>query len=111
MSSLSSWGSLSISLNLVMVLSDKSIGTAQGLIAPILNWPYMIINPIIMTALVLFLMNFNYDLLGLSVVELTVLSSALNVPGLALLFNQLNALLFIYEANEGKDLITDVIFA
>jgi len=94
-----------------MVLSDKSIGIAQGLIAPILNWPYMIINPIIMTAIVLFLMYFNYNFLGMKLVELLVVFSALNVPGLVLLFNQLNALLFIYEANEGKDLITDVIFA
>ena len=34
-----------------------------------------------------------------------------NLAGFALLFPQVNALLFIYEAKEGKDLITDVIFA
>ena len=39
------------------------------------------------------------------------LFSAVNLPGFVLLFTQLNALLYIYEANEGKDLITDVIFA
>ena len=34
--------------NLVMVESDNSIGIAQGLTAPILNWLYMVINFIIM---------------------------------------------------------------
>ena len=34
--------------NLVMVESDNSIGIAQGLAAPILNWLYMVINFIIM---------------------------------------------------------------
>jgi hypothetical protein len=33
----------------------------------------------------------------------------LNLPGLILLFTQVNALLYIYEANDGKDLITNVI--
>ena len=35
---------------------------------------------------------------------------ALNIPGFILLFQQISALLFIYEANTGMDLITDVIF-
>ena len=34
--------------NLVMVKSENSIGIAQGLTAPILNWVYMGINSIIM---------------------------------------------------------------
>ena len=34
--------------NLVMVKSDNSIGIAQGLTAPILNWMYMGINLVIM---------------------------------------------------------------
>ncbi len=34
--------------NLVMVQSENSIGIAQGLTAPILNWLYMVINFIVM---------------------------------------------------------------
>ena len=34
--------------NLAMVESENSIGIAQGLAAPILNWMYMVINFIIM---------------------------------------------------------------
>ena len=36
--------------NLMMVKSENSIGIAQGLTAPILNWVYMVINFIIMIA-------------------------------------------------------------
>jgi hypothetical protein len=67
-----------------MVLSDNSIGIAQGLIAPILNWLYMVINPINMiffTAL-LFGISLNW-----SAVKLMVMSVAVNLPGLVLLFN------------------------
>ena len=34
--------------NLVMAGSENSIGIAQGLIAPIINWVYMVINFIVM---------------------------------------------------------------
>ena len=34
--------------NLVMAVSENSIGIAQGLTAPILNWVYMVINFVVM---------------------------------------------------------------
>ena len=99
--------------NLVMVKSDNSIGIAQGLTAPILNWAYMVINFIIMIFAASYLIA---PLLSSSSIDLAsygqvlLLYSGLNLPGFVLLFTQINALLYIYEANEGKDLITDVIF-
>ena len=98
--------------NFLMVKSDNSIGIAQGLTAPILNGVYMVINFIIMIIAASYLIapkilsqdfsNFSFQI---------VLFTGLNLPGFVLLFTQVNALLYIYEANEGKDLITDVIFA
>ena len=71
-----------------MVLSDNSIGIAQGLIAPILNWLYMVINPInmILFTALLFLFDDGHSL-NWSAVKLMVMSVAVNLPGLVLLFN------------------------
>jgi hypothetical protein len=98
--------------NFLMVKSDNSIGIAQGLTAPILNGVYMVINFIIMIIAASYLIapqilsgdfsNFSSQML---------LFTGVNLPGFVLLFTQVNALLYIYEANESKDLITDVIFA
>lgn len=95
--------------NLVMAVSENSIGIAQGLTAPILNWVYMVINFVVMIVATYFLVASQLSVESIGTILISLL--LFNVPGYVLLFTQINALLFIYEANEGKDLITDVIFA
>ena len=100
--------------NLVMVGSENSIGIAQGLTAPILNGVYMVFNFIVMIITASYLIGIQIDKFGIDILDLgkqLLLFSGINLPGFVLLFTQVNALLYIYEANEGKDLISDVIFA
>ncbi len=88
--------------NLVMVKSQNSIRIAQGLTAPILNSLYMVLNCIVMIVAAIFLIEPQLRSGDLATIgKQVMLSAAVNLPGLVLLFTQINAFLYIYEANEG----------
>ena len=91
--------------NLVMVKSDNSIGIAQGFTARILNWVYMVINSIIMISTSTILIA--PELRNLSMFGIMILVFfAFNLPGLVLLFTQVNALLYIYKAKRVTEIVT-----
>ena len=91
--------------NLKMVKSENSIGIAQGFTARNLNWVYMVINFIIMisTAIILIVPGLkNLSSFGIMILVFF----AFNLPGLALLFTQVNALLYIYKAKRVTEKVT-----
>jgi len=91
--------------NLKMVTSVNRIGIAQGLTARILNWVYMIINSIIMISTVTILIVPGLKNLS-SIGFMILVFFAFNLPGLVLLFTQVNALLYIYKAMRVTEIVT-----
>jgi hypothetical protein len=83
--------------NLNMAKSENSIGIGQGPIAPLLNWVYMVINFIIIfgtACFVIVILVRNQAGSGIIIGFFF----AFNLPGLVLMFTQVNALLYIYKA-------------
>ena len=99
--------------NLWMMLSSNTTNIAKGLVAPIFNWVYMVLNFIVMGTLGYLYMNLLWDKVNSigGVFAPLGMALAINFPGLLLLYNQVNALLYIYETRNGADLVADVIFA
>ena len=99
--------------NLWMMLSSDTTNIAKGFVAPILNWVYMVLNFIVMGTISFLYMSLLWDKVKSigDVFGPLGVALAINFPGLLLLYNQANALLFIYETRNGADLVTDVIFA
>jgi hypothetical protein len=91
--------------NLVMVNSVNSIDIAKGLTALILNWIYMVINLIIMIGTAVSLIG-PVLIIPAGVGIMIIVFFALNLPGLVLLFTQVNALLFISEAKRVTETVT-----
>ena len=98
--------------NLWMMLSSNTANIAKGLFAPVFNWVYMVLNFIVMGTLGYLYMNLLWDKVNSigGVFAPLAMALVINFPGLLLLANQANALLYIYESRNGADLVTDVIF-
>ena len=88
---------------LVMMLSSSSTEIASGWVAPLLNWLFLGGNSLVMGTIGIFYMILLWEKVNgmLDIVAPMIMALVLNLPGLVMLFTQVNALLYIYEVKNG----------